>query len=152
ANWKTEPSYPSLEGAGFWRLAIDPGNPDRVMAATTQGIYQRKLDAPDGLGHGWFEEPTSAPPAGDQWDAKSCSGLAVARQDGVTHFYAALKHGRGIYHWHENPDLVPGSWTAVNTGLPLKEMTTIALAMQPNNAEVIYALAADDHGKTVGVF
>lgn len=40
-SWKVEPSDPPLEGKGSYELAVDPSATDRVLAATTAGLYRR---------------------------------------------------------------------------------------------------------------
>jgi hypothetical protein len=48
--WTTEqaaPGSPSLAGTAFYALAVDPANPDRVVAGTRNGVYRRE---PNGTG------------------------------------------------------------------------------------------------------
>ena len=61
-NWATEPvasGSPQLAGSAFFALAVDPGNTDRVVGATMQGLYRREPD-----GAGGFRWARKATPAG----------------------------------------------------------------------------------------
>ena len=62
ANWATEPvaaASPQLAGSAFFALAVDPGNTDRVVGATLQGLYRREPD-----GAGGFRWARKATPSG----------------------------------------------------------------------------------------
>lgn len=123
-NWTTEPTAsgsPGLAGRGFYRLAVDPGDPDRVVGATTNGLYRRE---PDGSG-------------GFQWARKQTgafSSVVVARVGGTTTFYAARKAG-GIFRSTDG-----NTWNPFGTGFPSTNVGVVGLAVQPNNPDVIYAL------------
>ena len=45
ATWHQE--SPDLAGYGVFQLAVDPNSPERVVAATTKGLYRRERDASD---------------------------------------------------------------------------------------------------------
>lgn len=64
-NWIREPVAPgsdSLEGAVVFELAVDPGDRERVMAATSRGLYRR---GPDGIGGFHWEQRRVHPASGD---------------------------------------------------------------------------------------
>lgn len=131
-SWFTEPTAPGsppLAGAAFYRLAIDPSDRERVVAATTVGLYRRELAA--------------GSPRWVQKQAGIFTGVAAARAPGgATTFYAA-RWGGGVTR---SPD---GSvWTAVGTGFPTTNVGRIGLAVQPTNPNVVYAIvvhATTDH-------
>jgi hypothetical protein len=56
ATWQGESAdaaSPTLNGAAFFALAVDPGDRESVVAATNVGLYRRE---PDGLGgHHWVQ-------------------------------------------------------------------------------------------------
>ncbi|HEX6254505.1 MAG TPA: hypothetical protein VFZ70_01720 [Euzebyales bacterium] len=130
-NWVTEPVSPgssSLSGSAFYALAVDPGDSQRVVAATQRGLYRRE---PDGAG-------------GFHWDSKVLPGAVFAfvtsvvacRQGGTTTFYAAEWGGR-IYASTDG-----ATWTTVGTGFPTNRMGRISLTARPGDPSVVYALAA----------
>ncbi len=130
-TWATEPvapgSSPSLAGQGFYALAVDPADTDRVVGATSTGIFRRE---PDGAG-------------GFHWEHKSMDGfyqritsVVSAHSGGVTTFYAAPYYGPVFSSTDGN------AWTSVGTGFP-NGGDRISLAVQPDNPDVVYALRSD---------
>lgn len=126
--WATEQAAtgsPSLAGTAFYALAVDPTDPDRVVAATYKGIYRRE---PNGAG-------------GFHWVQKTMGGVAtqrvtsvvVASSGGTTSFYAARQNGP-VYTSNDGQ-----TWNAVGTGFPSGVMR-VSLACQRDNRNVIYAL------------
>ncbi len=149
-NWITEESEPSLAGRAFYALAIDPHWPQRVVAATIDGLYRREPDA-----QGTF-----------RWLQKQsgyfCSVVA-AHHNGVTTFYAAAWYG-GFWHSHDGE-----SWTALGNGFPGSgasggdntqptgsevnvNVGRVGLAVQPDNPDLIYALVANSAGHLHGLY
>ncbi|HSR53518.1 MAG TPA: hypothetical protein VLV83_22055, partial [Acidobacteriota bacterium] len=126
-NWATEPvaaGSPSLAGTGFYALAVDPNNTQRVVAATRVGVYRRQ---PDGVG-------------GFEWARKTLPGAAsnrvtsavAADSGGATTFYAVVSSGL-VYSSADGH-----TWATVGAGFPTGG-NRISLAVQPDNPQVVYA-------------
>lgn len=122
-NWYTEASEPPLLGMAFYALAVDPINAERVVAATTNGIYCREPGA--GGAYIWRQKQYG-----------EFTSVVAAHGDGQTVFYAACKY-EGVYHSTDG-----ASWTALSNGFPTTSVGRIGLAVQPYNANVVYALVA----------
>lgn len=138
ANWATEPvaaGSPQLAGSAFYALAVDPGNTDRVVGATMQGLYRREPD-----GAGGFRWARKATPAG------VIGTVVVARTGGVTTFFAAPFNGPVFSSADGN------TWTVVGTGFPGANVGRVGLAVQANNPNVLYALVAASDGSLLGVY
>lgn len=132
ATWAVEdlsPGSSSLAGVGFWKLALDPNDSTRVVAATRRGIYRRESN-----GSGGFH-----------WDQKSIIGAAsnmtsavVASTGGTSTFYAASNNGR-IYQsvdgntWNQIGSTISGTGTGIR----------ISLGVAEDDPSVIYAFLAD---------
>jgi hypothetical protein len=117
----TDPGSPSLQGSAFYELAIDPGDRERVLAATLRGLYRRE---PDGAG-GWH------------WVQKLpgiFTSVRAARAGDATTFYAA-RWGGGVSRSADGH-----SWTSV-PGFPTQNTGRVGLAVARNNPQVVYALA-----------
>ena len=115
-------------GSSFYALAIDPGNPDRLISGSRQGIHRREPD-----GSGGFHWVPKALPSGVTW----IGSVVAAQTGGVTTFYAAPWNGPVF----SSPD--GDTWTQVGTGFPEFIGGRISLAVQPDNPNVIYALDAN---------
>ena len=126
--WTTEQAAPgsdSLAGTAFYALAVDPANPDRVVAATYRGIYRRE---PTGMG-------------GFHWAQKTLGGVTnqrvtsvvVAANGGTTTFYAARRNGP-VYSSNDGH-----TWNQVGAGFPAAA-GRISLSVQQDNPNVMYAL------------
>jgi hypothetical protein len=124
----TAPGSPSLQGSAFFQLAVDPGDRDRVVAATLRGLFRRE---PDGAG-------------GFHWSQKLSgifSSVQAARAGGATTYYAA-RWGGGIFRSADGE-----SWTSI-PGFPTQNVGRLGLAVVPTDPSVVYALAAradNDH-------
>lgn len=127
-TWNTEtfPGGIPWSGSCFYALAMDPGNPDRLVAGSRQGIHRRE---PDGLG-GFHWVQKSLP---DLSLRPTVTSVVAAQSGGVTTFYAAAGGGP-VY---ASPD--GDTWAQVGTGAPIG-VGRISLAVQPNNPTVLYAL------------
>lgn len=138
-NWQTEPvdaTSPPLAGSAFYALAVDPNNVDRVVAAAVPGLYRREPAGP-----GAFQWVRKTTPAG------SISSVVVAQTGGVTTFFAAPFSGP-VY---SSPD--GNTWTVVGTNFPGANVGRVALAVQANNPNVLYALvAAAADGSVLGTY
>ncbi len=132
-NWLTEPSEPSLAGSAFYALAVDPIQPQRVIAATLQGLYRREPD--DSGTFRWIR----------QQQGYFCAVVA-SQQNAETIFYAAEWGGKV---WH-SPD--GAQWTRLDTDFPNEVVARIGLAVQTDNPEILYALVANVNGHLLGLY
>src|SRR5262249_18387710 len=120
-NWiiePTAPDSPSLQGSAFYELAVDPGDRERVVAATLRGLYRRE---PDGAG-GWH------------WRQKLTgifTAVRAARAGNATTFYAA-RWGGGVFR---SPD--GDGWTSM-PGFPTANVGRVGLACPRNNPNLVY--------------
>jgi hypothetical protein len=130
-SWTTEPvaaGSPTLAGSSFYALAVDPADPERVVAATLQGVYRRE---PDGAG-------------GFQWARKTLPGfvggtvtsVVVATAGGVVTYYAA-RSGGPVFSSADGH-----TWSAVGTGFPAASVGRVGLAVRTTDPSVVYALIA----------
>lgn len=135
ASWQAEPiatGSPVLAGQSFYQLAVDPGNRENVVGATTNGLYRRE---PDGMG-------------GFHWAQKRPgihSDVVVARSGGVTTFFAAA-WGDQVYTSSDG-----NSWTAVGSGFP-SGATRISLGVRPTDPTVLYAVVADSMFELLNIY
>lgn len=133
-SWVTEPSTPTLEGTSFYALAMDPNDRERLVAATTIGLYRRE---PDGSGgYEWVRKRTGVH-----------TSVVVARSGGVTTFYAATVNGQ-IFRSDDGD-----TWSTAGTGFTTASIYRVGLAVQPDNRDVVYALVSrGDNYKIRGVW
>jgi len=135
-TWATEPTVtgsPDLAGKAFFALAVDQYDRDRVVAATTVGLYQRVPQA--GGGFAWKQRRRGVH-----------SSVVVVSSGGIRRFFAA-KWGGGVVQSSDG-----SKWTAVGTGFPRTGVGRIALGAQPTNLDVIYAFVANRAGRLKGVY
>lgn len=133
-SWVTEASTPDLAGASFYGMAMDPDDRERVVAATTIGLYRRQ---PDGGGdYEWARKKTG-----------TFTSVVAARSGGVTTFYAATVDGQ-IFRSDDGH-----TWSAAGTGFTTASVYRVGLAVQPDNRDVVYALVSHgDNYKIRGVW
>ena len=126
-TWNTEtlPDGMPWSGSCFYALAMDPGNPDRLVSGSRQGIHRREPDGSGGF-H-WVEKVLP------EFFPAEITSVVAAQASGVTTFYAAPSGGP----LYSSPD--GDTWTRVSTGTPIG-VGRISLAAQPNNPNVLYAL------------
>jgi hypothetical protein len=132
ANWTTEATAPgstALAGSGFFRLAMDPADSNRIVAATRRGLYRRE---PDGAGGFHYAQKTLGGVA-----LQVVTDVVVARSGGVTTFVAARQSGP-VYSSTDGH-----TWAQLGTGLPAG-MGRLSLAMQEGNTGVVYAVSATE--------
>jgi hypothetical protein len=139
SNWAVEPSSPDLSGQAFFALALNPVDPETLVAATTAGLYRRMTKQ-----GGQFEWVRVADGV--------FSSTAVASAGGVTRFFCA--------RWQQDGDSQPGdvlsspdatNWLPAGTAFP-SDAGRISLAVQPGNPELVYALVARTNSKLLGLF
>ena len=129
-NWVTElvaPGSPQLAGSAFYALAVDPANPERVVAATRQGLYRRE---PNGAG-GFHWARKSPPSPGSGW----ATSVVVARSGGVTTSMRRFGLDRSIHRRMA----IRGP---VGAGFPAAGVDRITLAVRPSDPSVVYAFMA----------
>jgi len=135
AHWSVEPTAagsPSLAGQAFFALAVDPGDRENVVGATTSGIFRRE---PDGLGaYHWAQKLAGV-----------FTSVVVARTGGVTTFYAAALGGP-VYQSADG-----NAWAAVGAVFPAGG-DRVTLAVQVNNPNVLYALIAQPNNSPLGLY
>jgi len=136
ATWvgeSTAPGDPELAGEAFFALAVDPGDREVAVGATTAGLYQR-VDA----GTGSFVWRLRRPGVH--------SSVVASRAAAGTRFFAA-EWGVGVF---QSPD--GATWTAVRSGFPTHGVGRIALAMTPGETDLVYAFVVDTRGATLGIY
>ncbi|MEK6225570.1 MAG: hypothetical protein AABM40_04660 [Chloroflexota bacterium] len=125
STWVNEPTAagsPTLAGCGFFELAVDPGDRENVVAATTVGLYRRESDGAGGY----------------QWVQKRAgihTSVVVCRSGGVTTFSAAAQ-GAGVFTSADG-----STWTGVGTGFPATG-GRVSLGVRPTDPSVLYAFVA----------
>ncbi len=128
-----------LIGAGFYALAVDPQTPDRVVAATERGIYRREPVRAGSTRFIWRRQTVGATP-----QDVTFTGVAVARQGGVTRFFAVVWGGACF------TSTDGASWTPM-PAFPAGFIGRVTLATQPTNTSLLLAL--DNTGRLLrGVF
>lgn len=148
-SWKREPSHPSLIGHAFFSLAVDPADDNKIAGATTNGLYLRVPDVSSPTGYSWKQQKID--PANN-----SVSSVVASRSSsGNTVFYAA-RWGDKVYRSNDG-----ARWESLGNQFPAKSPITggdvgrIALAVQPNNPDIVYALIAglkDPNGGLFGIY
>lgn len=130
---RTKAGSPGLAGAAFYALAVDPKKRDHVVAATTEGLYQRVKGA-DGKPE-WIRQRPEI----------HCS-VIVAKIANATRFFAA-ETGVGVFASSDG-----STWNSAGTGFPTDDLGRIALAALPSNPKVVFAFVAKKDGSLHGVF
>ncbi|MCI0463586.1 MAG: hypothetical protein L0Z62_42160 [Gemmataceae bacterium] len=125
-------------GARFCRLAVTPGTPERLFAATTRGVFRSTNS-----GTHWTEMTNGIPAGGAATD------LVIDPAAPAT-VYAALQ-GQGIYKT-TNAGAATPAWTKLAGGLPASGFSRIALGLSPSAPQTLYALLADAGGDLINRF
>ncbi|RZL39395.1 MAG: hypothetical protein EOP35_03775 [Rubrivivax sp.] len=131
-NWGHEDVVgTALTGRGFFALAVDPSDPQRVAGATRAGLYLRRPKL--GGGFEWAQQVLTGV-AGSP--VRSISSVVCTR--GV--FFAAVRDGGA-----GRPSVVLRSndhgatWRVVGTGFPAAA-GRITLAVHPDRTDTVYAV------------
>jgi hypothetical protein len=136
-TWHNEPAAPgspTLVGEAFFMLAVDPGNRENVVAATTAGLYRRERDGSGG--YHWVQKRDRAH-----------SSVVVARSGTITTFFAAA-WGDKVYSSNDG-----SNWS--NAGNPTSFPSgsgRIGLAVRSTSAAVVYAFAAYPNNGLLGLY
>jgi hypothetical protein len=135
ATWHTEPTAtgsPTLVGGAFYALAVDPGDRENVVAATSSGLYRRE---PDGSGgYHWVLKRSGIHPS-----------VVVTRSGTTTTFFAAA-WGDRVYSSNDG-----STWSAAGTSFP-SGSGRIGLAVQRTSAAIVYALSATATNGLLGLY
>lgn len=136
ATWlheRTAAGSPDLAGKAFYALAVNPMNREHVIAATTEGLYERVFGT-DG-------EP--------EWvrrrEGIHASVIAVTVAN-ATRFYAS-ETGRGVVQSDDGR-----TWTAAGTNFPTTTLGRIALAAVAKEPKFVFAFVASSTGAQKGLF
>jgi hypothetical protein len=124
-TWNQEPTAaasPTLIGAAFFELAVDPGDRENVVAATNVGLYRREPDG--GGGYHWVQKRVN-----------KHTSVIVCRV-GTTTTFCAAEHSVGVF---SSPD--GNTWTTVGAGFPTGA-GRIALGARATDPGVLYAIVA----------
>lgn len=130
-TWNAEPSAPSLLGHAFFRLAVDPADPNNVVGATTNGVYRRSVA---GVAGTWTREALPAP------GGRECSSVVAVRDGATTRFF--LARTRSGVLTSTSAGGVHSAWTVLaGASFPTANVGRISLAVTAPPV-VVYALVA----------
>ncbi len=147
----TKTTLPDGDHATVFRIRIDPTAPHLVYAATSVGVY---VGTPSGSTVSW-ERADSQTSRGTQAFVHLCSHLAASFGSGGTILYAGVAQaGTASGVWRRSN----GRWEHCNSGIAPRSSSSgaigaVALALDPSNADVLYARIADaDDERLYGIF
>ncbi len=130
-------------GARFFRLAINPLNPNIIFAATSLGLY-KSING----GEAWRRmEPGSGIPA------ENSATDIVFNPINPDIAYAAI-WGVGLYKTGNANDEEP-LWTSLlppTNGIPITDLSRIALGISPTSPDTIFALMANESEEVIDKF
>jgi photosystem II stability/assembly factor-like uncharacterized protein len=138
-NWIVEPSSPDLAGEAFFALAVDPLNRENVVGATTAGLYRRMPKAA-----GVFEW--------QQVRQGAHASVVAAASGGATRFFCAEWRQDGTPSTVLHSDDSGATWNTTGTGFPAADVGRIALGVQPDNPNLVYAFVTTTPGALQGVY
>jgi photosystem II stability/assembly factor-like uncharacterized protein len=124
---------PTFVGACFYRIAVDPSDPETAYAATNLGLYRTKNG-----GGTWTQLGGGLPAIGG--GVLACTDVVVDPTDHKV-AYAAF-WGSGVYKT-TNAKAGNPTWTKLAGGFPNTNLSRIALAISPTAPANVFALAAD---------
>ncbi|MFN7920350.1 MAG: hypothetical protein U0Q16_09650 [Bryobacteraceae bacterium] len=131
-----------LTGAAFYRIAVQPSNPDVVFGATTLGLMR----STDG-GASWQRMTTGLPELAKP--VVACCDVAFDPQD-PTRVYCAF-FGGGIFVSTNALSAAP-AFTQMTAGLPLAGLGRIVLCVAPSDPHTIFAAIASATDSLLGIF
>ena len=134
-TWRSEPTAPdspSLAGAAFFALAVDPTNRERVLGATTEGLYERVAGA--GSAVAWRRRVEGV-----------FSSVVAVAEAGVTRFLAA-GWGVGVLQSANGAD-----WAPLGQGFPA-DPGRIAVAVSRADPGVVFAAVTAGNGTLLGLY
>jgi hypothetical protein len=126
---------PSLMGQSCYAIMIDPNMLERVVGVFTGGVYRREPAAPSGFHWVRFD---------DGGGFVYTDGV-VTNAGGVTTFYVArtayvpdATHLPAVVRSNDG-----AAWLPTGTGFPASGVGSFVLGVQPNDANLVYALVPD---------
>lgn len=125
----------NLAGKAFFALSVDPEDRENVLAATTQGLYQRIPKVGVNSEWEWIQRRKN-----------THSSTVVTLSTNTKRFFVA-EWGVGVSH---STDGV--TWDRTGTNFPTNNVGRIALGVQSNNPDLVYALISDKQGNLHGVY
>ena len=128
-NTWTTLAQTTFTGVRFSRIAITPGTPSRLFAATGEGVF-RSTDS----GATWTKMTGSSLPTLNATDVCIDPGSPST-------VYVAF-WGAGVYKTTAAGAAGQPAWTKLAGGLPSTGFTRIALGLSPSSSNTIYALIA----------
>jgi photosystem II stability/assembly factor-like uncharacterized protein len=128
ASW-TALATSTFAGTRFSRIAVTPGTPARIFAATGAGVFRSTNG-----GVNW-SLMSSGTPAG------AMATDVVIDPTTPTTVYAAF-WGQGIYKC-TNAGAATPTWSKLTTGLPASGFTRISLGISASASQTVYALIAN---------
>ncbi|HEX8169252.1 MAG TPA: hypothetical protein VF824_01790 [Thermoanaerobaculia bacterium] len=134
-SWRVEDvdaGSPTLAGKAFYALAVDPRDGEHVVAATTDGLYERTLD-------------TNGDPVWTRRRKGIFTSVIVTTVSGATRFYAA--GSGGVVSSSDG-----ATWAAAGSGFPAADVRRVALAAQASEPKFVFALVARNNGTLHGIF
>lgn len=143
-TWVREATATSLLGHAFFGLAVDPGDADHVMGATTDGVYRRTVTGGTAT---WARE---AMPAGIP-DNSEISSVVASRDGATTTFHAAVT-GTGVVTASITGGVL-SAWTRLEPGSFPAGSGRMSLAVSATTPRVLYVLIANPSPDTLqGVY
>jgi len=140
-RWHLEPTdgKPELAGQGFFELAVDPGDGNRVLGATTAGLYRREVIRK--RGH-WFRI----------FDRDSVfTSVRAGQLAGIATFVAA-EQGGPVRQCPAASVGNPEQWVELWEGFPDSDVGRISLAVQGDDLGTLYALVASERNALRGLY
>ena len=138
-NWIAESSTPDLAGEAFFALAVDPRNRDNVLGATTQGLYRRSQNA--GGQFEWLRVLDGV-----------FSSVVVASDAANVRLFAAQWGKGGAASRVVRSDDGGATWSSLANGFPADANGRVALGVQSNNPNLIYAFVVRANGAVHGLY
>jgi hypothetical protein len=132
ATWlheRTAAGSPDLAGKAFYALAVNPANREHVIAATTEGLYERV--------------------SGPEWVLRRAgihASVIATTIANATRFYAS-ETGRGVVQSDDGQ-----TWVAAGTGFPASALGRIALAALASDPQFLYAFVSAADGSQKGLY
>ena len=138
-NWDTEPiapGSPPLACSAFYALAIDPTDPNNVVAGTRKGVYHRESNGSGGF-H-WVSKNLGS--------GRASTSVVVTHKNNIITFFAAHL-GAQVFSSTDGH-----TWSVLGTGFPSFNVGQVRLAIQPDNLDMVYALVSHSNGSLLGVW
>jgi hypothetical protein len=139
SSWTVEESSPDLAGEAFFALAVDPNNRENVIGATTAGLYRR----------------VSASGGQFRWERVRDgvhAAVGATSSGSSTRFFCAVWGQNGAASNVMHSDDGGAIWLPTGSGFPTGNIGRIALGVQPDKPNLIYALVTTAAGALQGLY